>query len=95
AGDGKTPYAMVGMLQSDIAYMNYMFGSTDNFINSSVDPATVSAGEMRINTVSMDPLMSKDLQIILNLKVKDGFLKLSILMAVENVIITLVQKTLA
>ncbi len=38
---GKTPYAMVGMLQSDIAYMNYMFASTDNFINSSTDPASV------------------------------------------------------
>ncbi|MHA1214891.1 MAG: ABC transporter substrate-binding protein [Candidatus Hodarchaeales archaeon] len=38
---GKTPYAMVGKLQSDIAYMNYMFASTDNFINSSQDPATV------------------------------------------------------
>ena len=41
ADAGKTPYSMVGMLQSDLAYMNYMFGSTDNFINSSTDPATV------------------------------------------------------
>ncbi len=40
-GAGKTPYGMVGMLQSDLAYMNYMFGSTDNFINSSTDPANV------------------------------------------------------
>lgn len=38
---GKTPFAQVGLLQSDIAYMNYMFGSTDNFIDSSTDPATV------------------------------------------------------
>jgi ABC-type glycerol-3-phosphate transport system substrate-binding protein len=36
-----TPFAQVGKLQSDIAYMNYMFGSTDNFIDSDSDPATV------------------------------------------------------
>ncbi|OLS20026.1 MAG: hypothetical protein HeimC3_42370 [Candidatus Heimdallarchaeota archaeon LC_3] len=36
-----TPFAQVGLLQSDIAYMNYMFASTDNFVNSSTDPATV------------------------------------------------------
>ena len=41
ADAGKTPYAMVGMLQSDIAYMNYMFASTDNFITDSKDPASV------------------------------------------------------
>ncbi|PWI46844.1 hypothetical protein CEE45_14740 [Candidatus Heimdallarchaeota archaeon B3_Heim] len=41
ADAGKTPYAMVGMLQSDLAYMNYMFASTDNFIDSSEDPASV------------------------------------------------------
>jgi ABC-type glycerol-3-phosphate transport system substrate-binding protein len=40
-GAGKTPYGMVGMLQSDLAYMNYMFGSTDNFIDSASDPASV------------------------------------------------------
>ncbi|MFV2016386.1 MAG: ABC transporter substrate-binding protein, partial [Candidatus Heimdallarchaeota archaeon] len=38
---GKTPFAQVGLLQSDIAYMNYMFASTDNFIDSATDPATV------------------------------------------------------
>jgi ABC-type glycerol-3-phosphate transport system substrate-binding protein len=38
---GKVPFAQVGLLQSDIAYMNYMFASTDNFIDSSSDPATV------------------------------------------------------
>ncbi len=38
---GITPFAMVGKSQSDLAYMNYMFGSTDNFIDSREDPATV------------------------------------------------------
>lgn len=41
AAGGYTPFAMVGKLQSDLAYMNYMLASTDNLINSSVDPATV------------------------------------------------------
>ncbi len=40
-GEGITPFAMVGKSQSDLAYMNYMFGSTDNFIDSRSDPATV------------------------------------------------------
>jgi ABC-type glycerol-3-phosphate transport system substrate-binding protein len=39
--NGKTGFAQVGRLQSDIAYMNYMLGSSDNYINSSMDPATV------------------------------------------------------
>jgi ABC-type glycerol-3-phosphate transport system substrate-binding protein len=34
---------MVGKLQSDLAYMNYMMASTDNLISSSRDPATVLA----------------------------------------------------
>lgn len=38
---GKVPFAMVGKLQSDLVYMNYMLGSTNNYINSSDDPATV------------------------------------------------------
>jgi hypothetical protein len=41
AAGGYTPFAMVGKLQSDLAYMNYMLASTDNLINSSVNPATV------------------------------------------------------
>ena len=40
-GAGITPFAMVGKSQSDLAYMNYMFGSTDNFIDSRSDPASV------------------------------------------------------
>ena len=40
---GYTPFAMVGKLQSDIAYMNYMMGSTDDFITSNTDPASVFA----------------------------------------------------
>lgn len=38
---GFTPFAMVGTGISDIAYMNYMLGSTDNYINSRSNPATV------------------------------------------------------
>jgi maltose-binding protein MalE len=40
-GAGITAFAQVGLLQSDLAYMNYMMGNTDNYINSSSDPATV------------------------------------------------------
>jgi len=40
-GAGITPFAMVGKLQSDIAYMNYMFGSTNNYITANSDPASV------------------------------------------------------
>jgi maltose-binding protein MalE len=40
---GYTPFAMVGKLQSDIAYMNYMMASTDDFIDSNTDPANVYA----------------------------------------------------
>jgi maltose-binding protein MalE len=38
---GYTPFALVGKLQSDIAYMNYMLGHTNNYIDSHTDPATV------------------------------------------------------
>lgn len=38
---GHVPFAMVGKLQSDLVYMNYMMGSTNNYINSSENPATV------------------------------------------------------
>jgi parallel beta-helix repeat protein len=41
ANNGFTPFSMVGTEISDIAYMNYMFGSTDNFINSRYYPSTV------------------------------------------------------
>ncbi|MHA1448197.1 MAG: ABC transporter substrate-binding protein [Candidatus Hodarchaeales archaeon] len=50
---GYTPFALVGLLQSDLAYMNYMMGSTDDFISSATDPATViswdSGHELGIN----------------------------------------------
>ncbi|MHA1944508.1 MAG: ABC transporter substrate-binding protein [Candidatus Hodarchaeales archaeon] len=38
---GYTPFAMVGKLQSDIAYMNYMMGSTNDYITANTDPASV------------------------------------------------------
>ncbi len=38
---GFTPFALVGTGISDIAYMNYMLGSVDNYINSRSNPATV------------------------------------------------------
>ncbi|MHA2274850.1 MAG: extracellular solute-binding protein, partial [Candidatus Kariarchaeaceae archaeon] len=41
ADAGFTPFAMVGEYSSDLAYMNYMLGSTDNYISSRYPPATV------------------------------------------------------
>lgn len=38
---GITAFAEIGAQVSDLAYMNYMMGSTNNYINSSTDPATV------------------------------------------------------
>ncbi|MHA2214959.1 MAG: extracellular solute-binding protein [Candidatus Hodarchaeales archaeon] len=40
---GFTPFAMVGEYSSDLAYMNYMLGSTDNYISSRYPPATVNS----------------------------------------------------
>ena len=38
---GYTPMALVGAASSDLVYMNYMMGSTDNFISSRTDPARI------------------------------------------------------
>ncbi|MHA2306281.1 MAG: ABC transporter substrate-binding protein [Candidatus Hodarchaeales archaeon] len=59
ATTGFTPFAMVGTQISDIAYMNYMLGSTDNYINSRSNPATVypwdTAGDYGVNgTLSVE-----------------------------------------
>lgn len=40
---GYTPFAMVGAQISDLAYMNYMMGSTDDYITANTDPASVYA----------------------------------------------------
>ena len=38
---GYTPMALVGAESSDLVYMNYMMGSTDNYISSRADPARI------------------------------------------------------
>jgi maltose-binding protein MalE len=39
--NGITAFAEIGQQISDLAYMNYMMGSTNNYINASANPATV------------------------------------------------------